>query len=61
MGWISAMIVIPVGKWCMRRLYDSSSDNGLYRLDHAILNIELPPRYLWMNMGYWEVRQLVQN
>ena len=61
MGWISAMIVIPLVKWCMRRLLDSSSNDRLYGLDHAILNIELPPKYLWMNLGYWEVRQLVQN
>jgi hypothetical protein len=55
------MIMIPVVKWCMRRLYDSSSDDGLYGLDHAILDIEVPPKNLWMNMGYWEVRHLVQN
>lgn len=27
----------------------------LYTLDHAVLNIQLPPRTMWMNMGYWEV------
>ncbi|KAJ5714931.1 uncharacterized protein N7483_012112 [Penicillium malachiteum] len=26
----------------------------LYGLDHAVLNIELPPQTMWMNMGYWE-------
>ncbi|KAJ5556824.1 hypothetical protein N7494_000739 [Penicillium frequentans] len=25
-----------------------------YGLDHAVLNIQLPPRTMWMNMGYWE-------
>ncbi|KAJ5787305.1 hypothetical protein N7457_002295 [Penicillium paradoxum] len=26
----------------------------VYGLDHAILNIQLPPQAMWMNMGYWE-------
>ncbi|KAJ5907898.1 hypothetical protein N7495_000580 [Penicillium taxi] len=26
----------------------------LYGLDHALLNVELPPKTMWMNMGYWE-------
>ncbi|KAJ5320403.1 hypothetical protein N7508_000686 [Penicillium antarcticum] len=26
----------------------------LYGLDHAVLNIQLPPQSMWMNMGYWE-------
>ncbi|RJE23537.1 hypothetical protein PHISCL_04121 [Aspergillus sclerotialis] len=25
-----------------------------YGLDHAILNVQLPPQTMWMNMGYWE-------
>ncbi|KAJ5934735.1 hypothetical protein N7466_004282 [Penicillium verhagenii] len=25
-----------------------------YGLDHAVLNIQLPPQTMWMNMGYWE-------
>ena len=27
----------------------------LYGLDHAVLNIQLPPQSMWMNVGYWEV------
>jgi hypothetical protein len=27
----------------------------LYRIDHSILNIPLPPQSMWMNMGYWKV------
>jgi hypothetical protein len=61
MGWISAMIMIPVFKWFIVRLYDSSSGGGLYGLDHAILNLEVPPKNLWLNMGYWEVRQPLWN
>ncbi|KAJ5113489.1 hypothetical protein N7456_002023 [Penicillium angulare] len=26
----------------------------LYGLDHAVLNIQLPPQTMWMNMGYWK-------
>jgi hypothetical protein len=27
----------------------------LYRSDHGILNISLPPQSMWMNMGFWKV------
>jgi hypothetical protein len=27
----------------------------LYRSDHSILNIPLPPQSMWMNMGFWKV------
>ncbi|KAJ5570861.1 hypothetical protein N7535_004521 [Penicillium sp. DV-2018c] len=27
---------------------------NVYGLDHAVLNIPLPPQTMWMNMGYWE-------
>ncbi|CAP99026.1 hypothetical protein E8E15_003413 [Penicillium rubens] len=27
---------------------------NVYGLDHAVLNIQLPPQSMWMNMGYWE-------
>lgn len=30
---------------------------SVYGLDHAVLNIQLPPQSMWMNMGYWEVSQ----
>ena len=29
--------------------------NDVYGLDHAVLNMRLPPQAMWMNMGYWEV------
>ena len=31
------------------------NENKLYGLDHAILNVEVPPQQMWMNMGYWKV------
>ena len=27
----------------------------IYWLHHAILNIDVPPKTTWMNMGYWDV------
>lgn len=27
----------------------------MYGLDHAVLNMQLPPPTMWMNLGYWEV------
>lgn len=31
----------------------SHSGRSVYGLDHAKLNLELPPQNMWMNMGYW--------
>ena len=28
-------------------------------LHHAVLNIDIPPKSMWMNMGYWEVSKPV--
>ncbi|KAK2821781.1 hypothetical protein FQN49_007680 [Arthroderma sp. PD_2] len=33
---------------------DVTQDASLYGLDHAVLNIRLPPTTMWMNMGYWK-------
>lgn len=33
----------------------TARDESLYGLDHAALNIQLPPTTMWMNMGYWKV------
>jgi hypothetical protein len=42
-------------------LRSETSDNpksSMYNLDHARLNLELPPDCnMWMNMGYWKVSQ----
>lgn len=29
-------------------------DGRVYGLEHAILNLTVPPKSMWMNMGYWE-------
>jgi hypothetical protein len=31
------------------------SSRSVYGLEHARLNISLPPTSMWMNMGYWKV------
>lgn len=33
----------------------------IYGLDHAVLNVQLPPQSMWMNVGYWEVSILSKN
>lgn len=30
-------------------------ETNVYGMDHAVLNMQLPPQTMWMNMGYWEV------
>lgn len=40
----------------LRRLVRKSRPE-MYGLDHAVLNIQLPPQTMWMNLGYWEVRK----
>jgi hypothetical protein len=35
---------------------NSKPERPLYRFDQGILNIPLPPRTMWMNMGFWKVR-----
>jgi hypothetical protein len=31
----------------------------IYGLDHGRLNVEMPPKSMWMNMGYWRVCDFV--
>lgn len=45
--------------WIKRALSLSTARaDGVYGLDHAMLNMQLPPQTMWMNMGYWEVSWL---
>jgi len=36
--------------------HDGRARQGLYRADHGVLNIPLPPQSMWMNHGYWKVQ-----
>jgi hypothetical protein len=39
----------------MLGLFKKALESRMYGLDHAVLNVQLPPETMWMNMGYWEV------
>lgn len=61
-GCISGALLVPYLTHALKRLagylFLSKDEGGhdLYRLDHGILNVEMPPASMWMNMGFWEVR-----
>lgn len=38
-----------------RMIGHEAKEKKIYRLHHAKLNIDVPPKTMWMNMGYWEV------
>lgn len=58
-GVLSAALIILA----IRRIFQGRSIKGinlrkqrsLYRSDHGILNFQLPPQSMWMNMGFWKV------
>ncbi|KAL2833293.1 hypothetical protein BDW59DRAFT_156795 [Aspergillus cavernicola] len=37
-----------------KRNNPNPQNSSLYGLDHAILNIPIPPPSMWMNLGYWK-------
>jgi len=61
-GCISGVVLVPFLIHALKRaarylfLSKDEGDHDLYRLDHGILNVEVPPASMWMNMGFWEVR-----
>jgi hypothetical protein len=61
-GCISGAVLVPFLTHALKPvatyLFQSQGegDHDLYRLDHGILNVEVPPASMWMNMGFWEVR-----
>ena len=63
-GCISGALLAPFLTFVLKRvagsLFLTKDDAGkdLYRLDHGILNVDVPPATMWMNMGYWKVKQL---
>jgi len=60
-GCVFGVAIVPVMKLTLKRIagyFAPSKDEGgqdLYRLDHGILNVEVPPTSMWMNMGFWKV------
>jgi hypothetical protein len=61
-GCISGAVLGPLLTHALKQiagylfLSKDEGDHDLYRLDHGILNVEVPPASMWMNMGFWEVR-----
>lgn len=41
--------------WGFLRQLWGKPRKDIYGLDHAVLNMQLPPQSMWMNVGYWEV------
>lgn len=39
----------------------TAKDQRVYGLEHGVLNIELPTRTMWMNLGYWKDQVAVTN
>lgn len=60
-GCISGLVLVPFSTNLVRGVVGyllptkDRSDHDLYRLDHGILNVKVPPASMWMNMGFWEV------
>lgn len=36
------------------KLFRKDGSRHIYGLEHSVLNLELPPKLMWMNMGYWK-------
>lgn len=59
-AYVAAGLIILLSstliKWIPKAtLGDEPREKKIYGLHHAILNIDVPPKTMWMNMGYWEV------
>ena len=54
---LTILLTSTLIKWIPRRIVgDEPINKKIYGLHHAKLNIDIPPKTMWMNMGYWEVR-----
>ena len=64
-GCISGAALVPILTYMLKRvarymlLTKDDVSHDLYRLDHGILNVDVPPATMWMNIGYWKVKQLL--
>ncbi|KAL4767674.1 hypothetical protein BDW60DRAFT_146129 [Aspergillus nidulans var. acristatus] len=38
----------------LRKSKSTTSASSVYGLDHAVLNLPVPPPSMWMNLGYWK-------
>jgi hypothetical protein len=59
LGVVTAGFMAFLIKWVVENQNDGKVHRAvrrpLYRSDHSILNISLPPQSMWMNMGFWKV------
>jgi hypothetical protein len=60
-GCLSGAVLVPILTYALKKTarylfsHKDEADHALYRLDHGVLNVEIPPRTMWMNLGYWKV------
>lgn len=52
-GIVASFVVIPLARLLLTGRFQSSKK--IYKFQHGLLNINLPPKTMWMNMGYWTV------
>jgi hypothetical protein len=59
LGILAAGLMILLAKRVVDNRSNGTVERGskkpLYRYDHSILNISVPPQSMWMNMGFWKV------
>ena len=56
-GCLTVTVVLPLLKSLARWITgNGSKKTSIYALHHGVLNLDLLPKSMWMNMGYWKVR-----
>ena len=54
-GCTTVLFIWPLLRYMMGSTTKEEKKNDkIYNLHHSILNLELPPKTMWMNMGYWD-------
>jgi hypothetical protein len=58
---ISHLFCIAFGLFLFPVIKYFFSEHSIYGLEHARLNIRIPPQAMWINMGYWKVALIESN
>ena len=59
-GCLTVFLLSPLLKYLKNLIAgEEPTKKKIYALHHAVLNIDIPPKSMWMNMGYWDVSKLV--
>ena len=53
-GLLFRTLIASLHNGLFRGANNEGRDGTLYGLEHALLNLEIPPKDMWMNMGYWD-------